>query len=117
MCVCERERERQTDRQRETETEREREREREIERERQRQREREREGGGEGELWCWEQRMITQNTFSHSSSTTVPTGGKHFIRFRVMTREVAFPLVTVLDDVTSWQPGEYEKGNNIKEGG
>ncbi|GFR79019.1 transmembrane protein 2-like [Elysia marginata] len=39
-------------------------------------------------------------------SGTVAHGYKHFTRFRVISRSLAYPLLTVLDDVTSWQPGD-----------
>ncbi|RUS91903.1 hypothetical protein EGW08_000305, partial [Elysia chlorotica] len=41
-----------------------------------------------------------------ATSATILSGGKSFTRFRVISRKLAFPLVTVLDDVSSWQPGD-----------
>ncbi|GFR65862.1 transmembrane protein 2-like [Elysia marginata] len=43
---------------------------------------------------------------SHDPSGTVAHGYKHFTRFRVISRSLAYPLLTVLDDVTSWQAGD-----------
>ncbi|RUS91901.1 hypothetical protein EGW08_000303, partial [Elysia chlorotica] len=40
-------------------------------------------------------------------SVTVPSGSKYSVRFRVLARRLAFPLVTVLDDIYGWAPGEF----------
>ncbi|GFO45245.1 transmembrane protein 2-like [Plakobranchus ocellatus] len=50
--------------------------------------------------------LEARNLVFSAESTTVSSGNKHFTRFRVLARRLAFPMVTVLDDVRSWQPGD-----------
>ncbi|GFO45244.1 transmembrane protein 2-like [Plakobranchus ocellatus] len=41
-----------------------------------------------------------------AESATVPSGMRSYVRFRVIARRLAYPLITVQDDVTSWLPGD-----------
>ncbi|KAK3713278.1 hypothetical protein RRG08_043860 [Elysia crispata] len=50
--------------------------------------------------------LEARNLVFRAESVTVPSGSKYSVRFRVLARRLAFPLVTVLDDVHGWQPDD-----------